>query len=916
MSDQPSKDQHEEAYLSLTKGLDELDFGGGPVPCDLVLIGDHSFPIAMNSRGQVPMAASFYGKGRIVVMGHEGYLRSFPDLVKNAVAWLRGEGSGNLSVGVHENVKAVADNLQNSGFQAEVVEDFSDKLDVAVFVTNAYSVADNHKALVTFMRKGGGVLIAGQAWHWASQNRKRNILHEFDGNKVADVAGIYFSGQAVKKEKLPVYPQIPSSWMAMVLGKDFEDDLRFLLNGISEFKIPKNVTASEILVHGPLAFPIGCTEDKKTFLAGGYYGQGRVIVVSHEGLLKLEDMAPFWKNALLWLDEGRKGVVGIRGNHGHKILSKSGLKCQKTNLKEDLSVYVTLPKIDNPEEIVNFVAEGGGLLLAGHAWHWAMTHKKQHVLRDCPANKVLNKMGLSLLAQTLKGRTCKAPDPSRVLQETYHFRHLLHRFACHVNAGDKLTKHEEDCFKNLDSHCSTYLSMKAHDCPPYKQVVSTLSDIVKKSHVPPVSGRTPLKQPKERLLLSVGTSLYQVCPNQEEILSCLVADNPVMPVVYNHKVKVDVDTKESEWISTGLYLSPGMKTYVAAPPELVNQKWKIQIGCQTDKLKGDVLKRAPDVCQRFPINSSMTQVSNLWGGLIYLVAPKNAKVKGAEVTVQVAVPAPYYKSGETTAEQWELLRTAPSPWAELEFENIIFTMSSKAVRKLERPDKLAAIWDEIMRAIAALAARPAKFHRKERFVSEVQISHGYMHAGYPIMAHSDIAKHLVDVKVIKEKGMWGVIHELGHNQQQGCWEFPPHTTEATCNLWSVYVNEELLGNPRHKAHTAVSKEKRRKRAADYVKAGRNLGKWSMWTALETYLQLQDEFGWDPYKKVFAAYQKMTNIPKDKNAKMNLYAETFSKTVGMNLCGFFKAWGWPIKAETEQKLSDLPPWNDHPMAQFD
>lgn len=42
----------------------------------------------------------------------------------------------------------------------------------------------------------------------------------------------------------------------------------------------------------------------------------------------------------------------------------------------------------------------------------------------------------------------------------------------------------------------------------------------------------------------------------------------------------------------------------------------------------------------------MMQVWNLWGGLIYLTAPPNAHVDGAEVTVQVAVPAPYYKSGK------------------------------------------------------------------------------------------------------------------------------------------------------------------------------------------------------------------------------------------------------------------------------
>lgn len=82
------------------------------------------------------------------------------------------------------------------------------------------------------------------------------------------------------------------------------------------------------------------------------------------------------------------------------------------------------------------------------------------------------------------------------------------------------------------------------------------------------------------------------------------------------------------------------------------------------------------------------------------------------------------------------------------------------------------------------------------------------------------------------------------------------------------------------------------------------------------VQLQEKFGWDAFKKVFAAYHKMTTFPKDNEGKMNLYAETFSQAVGMNLSAFFKAWGWPIQTATEEKLSMLPPWSDHPMVQYD
>ncbi|TNN01335.1 hypothetical protein fugu_010717 [Takifugu bimaculatus] len=369
-----------------------------------------------------------------------------------------------------------------------------------------------------------------------------------------------------------------------------------------------------------------------------------------------------------------------------------------------------------------------------------------------------------------------------------------------------------------------------------------------------------------------------------------------------------------EWISTGLYLSPGMKTNLTLPAAIVNKGWKIQIGCQTDYLSHQQLIRAPSVHLRVPITSEKMQVQNLWGGLIYLLAPSQTRVTGVEMVVQQAVLAPYYKSGVTTADDWSQRRAAPSPWAELEFDNIILTVPSKAVRDLEQVDELAQVWNNIMKTVAELAATPLKFPRKERIVIDVQISHGWMHAGYPIMGQTSAAYLITNTTKIA-RGMWGPIHELGHNQQRSCWEFPPHTTECTCNLWSVYVHEELLGIKRTEAHSNLTSERRKARMKKYVADGRKLSDWSVWTALETYLQLQEKFGWEAFKKVFAGYFEMSNFPHDNKGKMNLYAETFSRVVGMNLSGFFKSWAWPIEEITEEDLSHLPPWTDHPMAQY-
>ena len=85
-----------------------------------------------------------------------------------------------------------------------------------------------------------------------------------------------------------------------------------------------------------------------------------------------------------------------------------------------------------------------------------------------------------------------------------------------------------------------------------------------------------------------------------------------------------------------------------------------------------------------------------------------------------------------------------------------------------------------------------------------------MHAGYPVVHHLESVTEMIDVQSLQANGLWGAIHELGHNQQQSEWEFPPRTTEATCNLWSVYVNETVLGIPRDKAHNALALELRKR----------------------------------------------------------------------------------------------------------
>uniref|UniRef100_A0A3B3U722 TRPM8 channel-associated factor homolog n=1 Tax=Poecilia latipinna TaxID=48699 RepID=A0A3B3U722_9TELE len=845
----------QDAYKALIRGIQEVDLQHSSVPCNLVLTGD-AFPVVMNSQGHILMAASVYGRGRIVVLSHETYLTLCPALVDNALTWLGGGESANLSLGVPKTMKGVVDNLNRSSYQVSPVEEFRADLGVSVYVTDAYQVGPKAEELIAFVKAGGGLLIGGQAWWWASQNENKNLILEFPGNKVTGVAGIYFTAQ---------YGELCVSVSFILLHShvmDFKKDLEFLLKGISDFDIRGDGVPSAALVHGPLAFPIGTTDKGEAFLAGTYYGRGRVIVVTHETFLQYEKLASFWKNAIDWLDQGRRGVVGFERDV--KPLSNLGLTCKKTNFSSELSVFVCKAYTNvDPETIQNFVVEGGGLLIGGHAWHWGATHIGQNPMQDFSG--MMPHFFIFKISY-------KANKPTHQVNKL-HFRHLLHKFAGHALEGVELTKEEEENLKKLGSESASFLRMEAYNNFSYIQILSLLTDILKKVGIQQVG--------LIRLIFHF--------------------------LLYFKSIQFK---KIYHWSSPKIHQNL-LQSFKLVILGLCHPK--IQIGCQSDELHHEELWRAPYVIKRFPVTSERMQVWNLWGGLIYLVAPRDVKVEDEKIMVQEAITAPYYKSGEFILSDWSSLRKAPAPWAEMEFENIILTAPSHLIRDLENALEVEKLWNGIMKGVADLAVIPQKFIRKERIVADVQISAGWMHSGYPVMMHSSIGAELFNPQDARTKGLWGEIHELGHNQQRSPWEFPPHTGEATCNLWSVYVHEEVLGLNRAKAHPSVTAASRRRSVEEYVKGGKNLSDWNVWTALETYLQLQEKFGWDAFKKVFAAYHDMTNHPNDKEVKMNLYAETFSRAVNMNLTGFFKAWGWPIQRATEEKLSDLPLWTDHPMA---
>jgi hypothetical protein len=307
-------------------------------------------------------------------------------------------------------------------------------------------------------------------------------------------------------------------------------------------------------------------------------------------------------------------------------------------------------------------------------------------------------------------------------------------------------------------------------------------------------------------------------------------------------------------------------------------------------------------------------VASAFGGPIYVTVPGGKSLGPVTVDIQGAVAAPRYVHKTTTLAEWQTARSAPAPWAEIESDKIILMMPSANIRTLDDPMALMNYWDSVMDTTADLASISTTRVRPERYLIDRDISSGYMHSGYPIMAPMDEAADLVSLTALRG-GKWGYWHEVGHNHQWLPWVLQG-TTESSVNLFSIYVSETLVGTPRAMAHPSMTAAMRTQRINTFIAAGRNYSTWGndAWLPLEMYLMLQEGFGWAPYKSLFADYNalSMAQSPSTDQTRVDQWVLRFSQKVNRNLGPFFTQWGLPVSASVLSQIAVLPTWVENPM----
>jgi len=726
-----------------------------------------------------------------------------------------------------------------------------------------------------------------------------------------------------------------SIWLAV---HDLSADQSDLLSGMGQTSW--GGWPSPVLPIGEWAFPVAFAEGGYTsdipVISASHVGKGRMLGYGHESWVYGsggEEETTFSLRAVEWVC-GENAVVGLAygagfdgfqddlESQGHTVRNSvsadnlSGLDCL-------LDEFWNGHDDDDNQNIVSFLLGGGGVIMGGHAWYWS--YSNTDLAHNYPANKIAKDTGLFVSSAWGYNEV----DMSDVPHELSRPRAAIEAISKDRIEGHTLSNEEAAIADSTLSICTSVVSLDFDDFwAPLRNVVNQTGwTVIEYGTLWEDVGYNLGEDPVADTLLRVEAALTQGLPADQLPSHPSHQEFPgEVPSNASRVVRtVSVDGNQSGLpsnfgyssarahvrMTTGAYAAPGDVVTVAFPPGIVDSGTYILVGAHSDNLWGkEQLHRHPEIVRWWYVDETEMEVGNSFGGPIYVAIEPGSTLGTFEVTISNVVEAPTYDHGQTELADWiQTNRHSPAPWAEIGSDQFILSVPSHEIRDLEAPDDLMEWWDQALGMEHELYGF-LPWTRVERAVFDAQISAGWMHSGYPFMAHDLSVPAVVNVTHMSTEGDWGMFHELGHNHQ---WmpSTLPGTTETGCNFASIYLMEDLVGIT---GHGAVSPDQRESRTRSYFDNGANISDWSVWVALETFLMIKEEWSWSEITSALAVYYDLpaAQVPYTDDEKFNAWVLHLSNATGFNLAPYHAAWGFPLDQTTFDSLDHLPVWTDDPL----
>jgi hypothetical protein len=719
-----------------------------------------------------------------------------------------------------------------------------------------------------------------------------------------------------------------SASSAPALSAQNNDVLTALLADVSDVAAPGTPsplavwgTEAEVVVVGNAGRGL-----KAPAIAAGTIGRGRFVALPHNGYfgagaLEKGQTGHFLVNAVKWAAGGTKKQkvrVAARGQELVDLLNQNGCEARvfgKRPLAEefkDVDVVCGLgPELTDAEFplLDQLLADGGGVIAAQCAWGWMQVTNSSSLEKNS-LNRFFGKHGVAWTAGFLgkSGEVGFVADrePPKLAHADAALEYLS-------NHRDPTKVKNLKPMQQAEATATAVIPFLPRDDVILRPRFTKLAEDVKKALSISAKQPIPASDGGRRTMLSFLLHEAEIAPpDKVEPFACAKSFPGELPANAPRVTRtIAIDASVPRWHSTGCYAAAGEVVTVTLPEgkDVEKAGLELQIGAHSDDLtEVGEWKRAPKVVHRVPLDHAKVAAASAFGGLVYVDVPDGCALGKFELTIGPVVEAPRFVLDATKLDEWKSrLRSLPAPWAELESSKVIVTVPSTVVRALDDPESTLRTWDRVLDAAADFVATTRARKSPERYVADVEISAGYMHSGYPIMTQLDAAETMSDPKKLAA-GDWGLFHELGHNHQEADWTFEG-TSEVTNNVICAYVLDTVCGVAPLKGHDAIAAKA--KIVPAYLKDGAKFDDWKEdpFLALQMYLQVQQAFGWDVYKKAFADYRSLSGRekPRSDDAKRDLWLVTLSKACGRDLGPFFTAWGVPTSDAARATAAKLPKW---------
>ena len=523
-----------------------------------------------------------------------------------------------------------------------------------------------------------------------------------------------------------------------------------ILKNCEKITIPKCLMPTVCL--GENAFPliayslqdIEASDVKLPIISSSLYGQGRVVVFSQLSFISKEildqnDNLRLMKNVLKWALNGRSRTLNIPAIGFSDETVKSIMKTldpleyniKKGSISDDfintqlllISSSAEFKSEKEIENVANFVHSGGSVVV------FYENSEEMNVL-DMTINKLLIKFNLAFSFLCLNNND--SPPETQQVQSVFSYVKDLNFLPLITDYKALLQKDEmldsvslDGVVSNLryyilvcdgEEFCEKIVDLLNASCE-YLERTNYIKDDKMCNETPQGIVTVLLVQ----LLLKLPVNMIKESPNLERFPG-KTGD------VKLSNFEIDFDLNSELWVSTGLWLPPGVVGTIEADEPLPSVT--IHIGSHSDVLytKPQPWSRWPNIATVAQMTTKSIDIASPFGGITYIILNDTQKEIHSKIRFHNFCNFPVADASDKS--RWEQTKNIDVPWGEIVSKNVIFTLPTERIKKIESIlpiifEKFDFVADEISQFMSYQLVGPY------RYVFDIEEYDG-MRDGYPI----------------------------------------------------------------------------------------------------------------------------------------------------------------------------------------